>query len=832
MEMGARLERLLPPRWRHWPWASKLAVLLVASAVAPLAIVTLYNGATARRELLAATRAQSLAQARGTAESIDSYLERSLADLRVVAAAPQTVRLLAGHPAPPADLTADVALALSQMRETHGFDALYLTGPTGEVRLATDPRLAGRSYVSARYFLTAVAGESAVDEPRWDPEDGRIHFHLSAPVRLPGGPILGVAVGRIDLAGLDALIAGDTGFAGRGEIGLLWDSDGIRLSEPAQPRLRFRPLAPLPEAVAETLAAEERFGPGTRGLLAAAPVPGLFERSRWLLYDRAADPHLRTRAPGLGHVEAAIVPLTSKRWLYGILTPESGILAAQEAQARRSFVFALLTALLAMALAIFAARWATLPLRRVGQTANAIAAGDLARRVGLGAPGGPGRGDEVGRLAAAFDAMADALAKKDAELRGHAEELEQRVAERTAAEREARRRAEEANRVKDEFLSTVSHELRTPLHAILGWTFLLGKGDLDPAAARRAVATIERNAKAQGQIVDDLLDVSRIITGKLLLEVQRVDLGPVVHAALDAVRPAAEAKEIRLTARLDPLAPAAAGDPNRLQQVIWNLLSNAVKFTPRGGRVEVGLARAGSQVEIEVSDIGMGIPADFLDYVFDRFRQADSSTTRTHGGLGLGLAIVRHLVELHGGTVVATSPGPGQGATFTVRLPAAVPAEEMAALAPIPGSAGSSGSAADNGGSLAGVEVLLVDDEKDVREILPAILGRYGASVRTAASAAEALRSLVRFGADVLVADIGMPDEDGYALIRQVRALDGAIAAIPALALTAYAAEGDRQKALAAGFAIHLAKPVAPAELAAAVARLAADGAAVARKED
>jgi signal transduction histidine kinase len=826
--MGERAaERLLPPRWRDWPWASKLAVLLVASAVAPLAVVTVYNGATARRELLEATRAQSLAQARGTAEAIDAYLERSLADLRVVAAAPQTVRLLAGRTSPPPpDLAADVGLALSQMRESHGFDALYLTGPAGEVRLATDPRLAGQSYVSARYFLTAVAGESAVDEPRWDPEDGRIHLHLSAPVRQPGGPILGVAVGRIDLAGLDALAAGDTGFAGRGEIGLLWDSDGIRLAEPARPELRFRSLAPLPASVAETLVAEERFGPGTHRLLATpAPVPGLFERSRWLLYDRMTDPHLRAWAPGLGDVEAVIVPLTSKRWLYGILTPEAGILAAQRAQARRNVLVALLTALLAMAVAIVAARWATLPLRRVGQTANAIAAGDFTRRVGLGGLGGIGRGDEVGRLAAAFDAMADALAKKDALLRGYAEHLEQRVAERTEAEREARRRAEEANRLKDEFLSTVSHELRTPLHAILGWTFLLGEGQLDPATTRRAILTIERSAKAQGQIVDDLLDVSRIITGKLLLQVQPVDLVQIVQAALDAIRPAAEAKEIHLAARLDPRAATAAGDPNRLQQVVWNLLSNAVKFTPREGRVDVRLARAGEAVEIEVSDTGMGIPADFLDYVFERFRQADSSTTRTHGGLGLGLAIVRHLVELHGGTVVAASPGPGQGATFTVRLPVAALVEDDAPAAdaglPAPEAEGTIVEA-DGGGSLAGLRVLLVDDEEDVREILPAVLGRYGASVRTAATAAEALRSLVRFGADVLVADIGMPDEDGYALIRQVRALEGAMSAIPALALTAYAAEGDRRKALAAGFGIHLAKPVAPGELVAAVAQLAA----------
>jgi signal transduction histidine kinase len=810
--------KLQPPRWRDWPWASKLALLLVVSAVLPLAVVTLYNGAAARRELIDATRAQSLAQARGTAEAIDAYLERALADLRVLALAPQTIRLLAGRAAaPPAGLAADVGQALREMRETHGFDALYLASQGGDVLLTTDPRLAGRNCIAARSFLTAVAGESAVDEPRWDPEDGRIDLHLSTPIREPGGPILGVAIGRLPLAGLDAIVRGSTGFAGRGEVGVLWDGDGIRLAEPVHPDLRFHPLEPLSEAVTETLAAEERLGPETRRLLAqVVPVPGVAARSRWLLYDRATDPHLRSRSPGLGDVEVVIAPLRTKRWLYGILTPESGILAALSAQAQRNLLFALLTALFAIAVALAAARWAALPLRRVGQTANAIAAGDIARRVGLD------QRDEVGRLAAAFDAMADAMAKKDAELRGYAEHLEQRVAERTAAEREARQRAEEANRVKDEFLSTVSHELRTPLHAILGWTFLLGSGGLDAAAAKSAIQTIERSARAQSQIIDDLLDVSRIITGKLLLELRPVHLAQVVQAALEAVRPAAEAKEIQLAAELDP-AVAVTGDPNRLQQVVWNLLSNAVKFTPRHGRVEIGLARVASQAEIRVSDTGIGIAPDFLPHVFDRFRQADSSTTRAHGGLGLGLAIARHFVELHGGMVEAASPGPGGGAAFTVRLPVAV----LAGAAAEPASAreadpaGIAAKSADAPGALAGLKVLVVDDEAGVREVLPAVLGRYGARVETAASTPEALAALARSRADVLVADIGMPEEDGYALIRQVRALPGDVAEIPALALTAYASDGDRRRALAAGFAMHLAKPVEPGALAAAVAALA-----------
>jgi len=290
------------------------------------------------------------------------------------------------------------------------------------------------------------------------------------------------------------------------------------------------------------------------------------------------------------------------------------------------------------------------------------------------------------------------------------------------------------------------------------------------------------------------------------------------------VRPAAEAKEIRLLARLAPEAARATGDPNRLQQVVWNLLSNAVKFTPRQGEVEVALARTASQVEIRVRDSGIGIAPDFLDYVFDRFRQADSSTTRAHGGLGLGLAIVRHLVELHGGTVTAASSGAGGGATFTVRLPIAALLAEEAMEETRGGSRRRSAIAPKSPAavvpSLAGLRILLVDDEADVREIVSAVLGRYGARVDTVASAAEALDALERSGADVLVADIGMPGTDGYALIQQVRALPGTMATIPALALTAYAGAADRDRALAAGFVLHLGKPVEPAELAAAVARI------------
>jgi len=650
-------------RWADLPWAAKLSLLLGVLAAIPLLVVTVLNLTITRSELIAASREQNLQRARITAEILDNYLEEVLNDLEIVAQAPGTVRSLAGS-RPSGDILASMLL----MRRTHGFDALFLADPSGRIVLATDGRMTGRSVIATRYFLEGVAGTSLVHEPRYDPRDRQVYLYASAPVQSSGGPIVGVAVGRVTLAHIDRILQGDTGFAGRGELGILWDFRGIRLSHPTQPGLRFHPFEPLPADVAERLAVERRFGPDTGRLLQVSqPVPGLVERSRWLLYDRSLDPHLKIETPD-GPVYAAVVPLRSERWLYGVFSPQSAILAAVGRQIERALLLVALTGVGAVAAGLLAARWATRPLRRVGQTANAIAAGDMSRRVGLR------QADEVGQVAAAFDAMADALAAKEAELRGHAGHLEQRVAEQTAELRSAVEREQEANRLKDEFLSTVSHELRTPLNAILGWAWLLVGGKLDEAGVRRAIQTIDRSAHAQSRIIDDLLDVSGIVTGKLRLKVRRLDPVPLIEAAVDAIRPAAAAKGIAIETRLDRTGPVS-GDPDRLQQVVWNLLSNAVKFTPPQGRVAVLADEVDGQARLRVTDTGIGIPGAFLPYVFDRFRQADSSTTRTHGGLGLGLSIVRHLVELHGGTVAAESEGEGRGATFTVKLPLAANSE-------------------------------------------------------------------------------------------------------------------------------------------------------------
>jgi len=382
--------------------------------------------------------------------------------------------------------------------------------------------------------------------------------------------------------------------------------------------------------------------------------------------------------------------------------------------------------------------------------------------------------------------------------------------------------AERANRLKDEFLATLSHELRTPLTAIVGWAEMLGNPQLDRVTSLRAIEVIRRNARMQVQMVDDLLDVSRIITGKLRLSVQPVDLGTIIIAAVDGLRPAAEAREIRLQLQLDAPAGQVSGDPDRLQQVAWNLLSNAIKFTPKGGGVIVRLERVGSHLELTVSDTGKGIAKDFLPHVFDRFRQADATTTRAFGGLGLGLAIVRQLVELHGGTVRVDSEGESLGSTFTVSLP----------LAAMRGAVSDTGSALEQPEfklpelecppELNGIRVLVVDDEADTCELLQFILEGCGAQVKTASSAAAALEAVAEEVFDVLISDIGMPDEDGYSLIAKVRALSKERGGkIPAAALSAYAGEEDRIRVLRSGFQIHVPKPISPSELVAVVANLA-----------
>jgi PAS domain S-box-containing protein len=400
---------------------------------------------------------------------------------------------------------------------------------------------------------------------------------------------------------------------------------------------------------------------------------------------------------------------------------------------------------------------------------------------------------------------------------------------------EARAEADTANGIKDEFLALLSHELRTPLTSILGWSNLLANDNLDERESKRAIETIVRNAGAQKQLIDDLLDISRIITGKLRLNVRPVELAPMIKEVVEGVRPAADARSITLETTLDSLISPILGDFDRLQQIIWNLLTNAIKFTPKGGNVKVRLERtevaslpsgkptwgAGSHVEITISDTGQGIAPQLLPHVFDRFRQSDSSSTRRHGGLGLGLSIVRQLVELHGGMVTAESPGEGEGSTFKVILPVRSVYDEPSKPAKTrPAIAGNT--AIDREPSLADLRVLVVDDEPDARDLIAAVLMDRGAEVFSVGSAIEALEEMDRQRFDVLVSDIGMPGMDGYGLIEKIRQLPAERGGrIPAAALTAYAEVDDRIRVLSAGYQMHIPKPVEPAELTTLVANLA-----------
>lgn len=396
------------------------------------------------------------------------------------------------------------------------------------------------------------------------------------------------------------------------------------------------------------------------------------------------------------------------------------------------------------------------------------------------------------------------------------------------SEQLARAESEMANRMKDEFLATVSHELRTPLNAIIGWTHMLRIGKLDEEATDRAVETIERNAKAQAQLIEDILDVSRVITGKLQLQICRVDAASIINAAIDSVQPAADSKEIQIVVTLDPAIRHISGDANRLQQVIWNLLANAIKFTPPKGQVNVSLTRKRGEAQITVTDTGKGIDSAFLPFIFDRFRQADSSITRSFGGLGLGLSIVRHLVELHGGTVEARSDGEGKGATFIITLPNSLPQHSEVHQARIikPSRWRNPPPEKDIlNRSIADQRILLVDDDDDTLNLLAEVLREQGSVVEVAGSVREAIDVLDRFEADVIVSDLAMPEDDGYSLIQAIRAREiGERKLAQAIALTALVRIEDRARALSAGFNMFLPKPVQPNELISAIGNLTAAG--------
>ncbi len=414
-----------------------------------------------------------------------------------------------------------------------------------------------------------------------------------------------------------------------------------------------------------------------------------------------------------------------------------------------------------------------------------------------------------------------AIAIDNARLYEDAKQSAEERARLLDAERSARAEVERVSLVKDEFLATLSHELRTPLNAMLGWSGILLSRSEGDSEMHRGLETIARNARAQAQLIEDLLDMNRIVSGKIRLDVQRLELAPIVEAALDSVRPSVEAKSIAIRRTMDPNAGPVFGDPNRLQQIVWNLLTNAVKFTPKGGKIDLIVQRVNSHVEIAVHDSGMGISAEFLPHLFERFRQADSSTTRKYGGLGLGLSIVKQLVELHGGSVKAESAGEGGGATFTVVLPLRAVHDLTSSPREHPTTERAQAVRALDV-SLAGIKVLVIDDEEDARELVKSVLAHAEAHVLTAASAERGLVVVQSYRPDVIVSDIGMPERDGYQFIADVRSLSPADGGrTPAIALTAFARSEDRTRAMLAGYQVHVSKPIEPSELVATIMSLA-----------
>ncbi len=557
-------------------------------------------------------------------------------------------------------------------------------------------------------------------------------------------------------------------------------------------------LRPLPDFAAAAvfdasgapLASYAREGDPAPPLRASAP--GLERRGRWLLYSMP----VRDRGLDLGQLEL----------VYDLRRAERRVLT--------SLLVALGVGGLAMLVALAAAgrlkRGLVRPIDELVATARTVSqGGDYGLRAKRFAD------DELGQFTSVFNDMLEQIERQQRELR----ESNAERAGLLEGERAARSEAERASRMKDEFLATLSHELRTPLMPIVGWIEILRLPGLGSGEREKGLEVIERNARLQARMIDELLDMSRIVSGKLQIEPQRMALGPVIEAAVATVRPAATAKGVAFNVRLPQPGPAVLGDASRLQQVFWNLLSNAVKFTPKGGQVDVELLEEGDDVRVRVADSGQGIAPEFLPHVFERFRQADSSITRRHGGLGIGLAIVRQLVDLHGGTVRAESAGVDRGALFEVSLPrAAAAAPELAASSE---STASRRLPAD--APLADLTLLAIDDHADARELLTRLLQQAGALVLVAASSAEGLSLLSRARPDAVICDIGMPDGDGYGFIRGVRELPAERGgSTPAIALTAFARTEDRARALEAGYDLHLPKPIEGGALVAAVARLVA----------
>ncbi len=656
---------------RDWRLATKLAILLVALAMLPLAAITLYNDIRIRDDLLVQARTENLQRARATALALDTYLSHILDDIRL-AAADHDVRILLESPNDEMQRGA-INLELRQQRSILNYDAIYVIDRTGTVLAASNNRIQGRNYVTARWFLNAIAGQASMDEPRFDSEDLQSYLHFSAPVLNDRGVILGVVTGRIALTSIDQIIHTDNDYSGRGDVGVLWNDLGVRLSHGTNPELRFYPLVPLSSDVASQLASEQRFGPQTQAYLDnATQYTAVFEKSRTLLYDNRSDPYVQYENADTEKVQAALTPLKTKRWVYGIFTSEDAILAPLEAQTQRGVEVALIVGVLAVAAAAIAARWATRPIRSVVEAANAIAAGDLSRRANQDGQ------DEVGQLAAAFDKMADSMAIHEAQLRRYAAEMEIRVRERTADLAKAnaslqeevleRQRAEQevqqlnmdlekrvvvrtaqleaANRELEAFAYSVSHDLRAPLRGINGFSDALMEdyGERLDDQARHYLRRILLATQQMSRLIDDLLRLSRIMRAEL--NITQVDLSEIADSILAELRNSQP--ERRINVRVEPGLTASA-DANLVRIALDNLLRNAWKFTSRHESALIEFGRLGEV--FFVRDDGAGFDMQNATKLFRAFQ-------RLHGpaefeGTGIGLAMVSRIIQRHGGQVWA-----------------------------------------------------------------------------------------------------------------------------------------------------------------------------------
>ncbi|HWL51044.1 MAG TPA: ATP-binding protein [Chthoniobacteraceae bacterium] len=778
----------------------KVISIFLALALIPFGLMTFLNYRTTSSSLKEAIRHSLQASGSETALTLDAFISAKLTAIDTESKLPILSHYLQ------TDGAESATQVLNSLRSLNGQDPIFifssaLLDAMGRNVADTWGQNVGRDESKLPHFVHAM--ESGL--PYVSPVIfGRTHpmIAFSAPVRTDDGKIVGVLRTFYDAHVLQQLVVGTTGLAGHRSFAILLDENQLILAygghtQQEAVRTLFHLAAPLPVAKQEALIRERRLPPAPEQLVG----------------DPFVDKAVRGGKFGKGDVASASVTLRHQPWRVVFVTPASAFLQPLRMQALRTMVFLLVTTGVVVFIALWNARILFHPLRQLNEMANRVASGHLDAKVPVLSR------DEIGQLAQTFNWMT--------------EQLRERQQERDlllSREKAARAEAEEANRLKDDFLATLSHELRTPLTAILGWVNLL-KNEPGPEELREGLAIVERNAWAETQLVDDLLDVSRITRGKITLNRDALDLGMIIDEAVEAITPSLHEKEVTLSLDLPGESVCTVGDWHRLRQIILNLLGNAVKFTTaREGRILLKLREKEGRAVITVADNGIGISREHLPNIFTRFMQVDSSSTRRYGGMGLGLPIAKHLVELHGGTLEVESEGEGKGATFTVKLPL-IPLETLSSggaatpgIPPAPPLPSTAAPSRKGGALLDGLRILIVEDDNDTLEMLRRILSEAGAEVITAQSVEAGLEQFKAHHPDVLLSDIGLPQEDGCTLLKKIRREPGAGATIPAAALTAFVAPEDYERTTAAGFTLHLPKPIEPTRLAAAVAELARRG--------